>query len=81
MAKVRFPYQTLIDPGAQGNFEFLETRLGGNYTSAPGKVTVSDADFAAPFDGMTAVHYDTTAAKTYLSVRANGIWHVMAGPV
>jgi hypothetical protein len=52
------------------------------YLSAAGKTTVVDADFAhTPGNGTHAVHYDTTAGKAYLSVRANGAWKVMAGPV
>ncbi len=57
---------------------------GTGYFSGVGKTTVTDADFGSTtpiVDGMMAVHYDTSFAKTYLSVRANGSWHVMAGPV
>lgn len=52
------------------------------YLSGAGKITVVDGDFAvAPANGTVAVHYDTTAGKAYLSVRANGAWKVMAGPI
>jgi len=52
------------------------------YFSGASKTTVSDGDFAStPVNGAWAVHYDTSAGKTYFSVRANGTWHVMAGPV
>lgn len=54
----------------------------GKYLSGPGKTTVIDADFAVvPGNGMFAVHRDTTAGKTYFSVRANGAWTVIAGPL
>jgi hypothetical protein len=53
-----------------------------HYFAGAGKTTVTDADFGmTPPDGTTAVHFDSTASKTYLSARANGTWHVMAGPV
>jgi hypothetical protein len=52
------------------------------YLSGAGKTTVVDGDFtAAPGNGTVAVHYDTTGAKAYISVRANGVWKVMAGPI
>ncbi len=52
------------------------------YISGAGKTTVVDGDFTAtPPNGTLAVHYDTTGAKAYLSVRANGVWKVMAGPI
>lgn len=52
------------------------------YKSGAGKTTIVDGDFShAPADGTLAVHRDTTANKIYLSVRAAGTWHVMAGPI
>lgn len=52
------------------------------YFPGAGKTTMADADFdVTPGDGTIAVHYDTTAGKTYFSARANGAWHVMAGPI
>jgi hypothetical protein len=54
----------------------------GKYLTGAGKTTVVDGDFVtAPPDGTTAVHWDSTASKSYLSVRASGTWHVMAGPI
>jgi hypothetical protein len=45
-----------------------------------GVTAITDAMFpVTPPDGMTAVHY--ASSKAYFSVRANGTWHVMAGPV
>jgi hypothetical protein len=52
------------------------------YVHGPGKVTVVDGDFTTPpNDGAHAICWDDTAARAYFSVRANGAWHVMAGPV
>lgn len=65
--------------GGQGTFA---DGITGKYLSGAGKTTVVDGDFTtAPGNGAMAVHFDTTASKTYLSVRANGTWHVMAGPL
>lgn len=53
-----------------------------NYKAGAGKTTASDGDWPqAPPNGALEVTYDTTAGKTYLHARANGTWHVMAGPV
>ena len=52
------------------------------YLSGAGKTTVVDGDFeATPSDGTIAIHRDTTANKTYTSVRAAGVWTVIAGPL
>lgn len=52
------------------------------YVSGAGKTSVTDADFPAKVpDGVLAVHYDSLGTNAYLSVRANGTWHVMAGPI
>lgn len=52
------------------------------YASGAGKTTVTDADFTqVPTDGTLAVHRDTTAGRTYMSVRSNGAWTVVAGPL
>ena len=52
------------------------------YVAGAGKTTASDGDWPqAPANGALEVTYDTTAGKTYLHARANGTWHVMAGPV
>lgn len=52
------------------------------YLSGAGKTTVVDGDFTAtPPNGTIAVHFDSTGVRTYISVRSNGTWHVMAGPI
>ncbi len=52
--------------------------LRGKYLSGAGKTTVVDGDFTfAPGDGTTAIHYDTTGGKGYVSIRANGAWKVV----
>lgn len=52
------------------------------YKSGAGKTTASDSDWiAVPANGVLEITYDTTAGKAYLHARANGTWHVMAGPV
>jgi hypothetical protein len=51
------------------------------YVSGAGKATVVDGDFTSPANGAVAVHYNTTNSKTYVSVRANGAWVVIAGPL
>jgi hypothetical protein len=52
------------------------------YVAAAGKTTVTDADFAPGIqNGAVAVHRDLTANKTYVSVRAAGVWTVIAGPL
>jgi hypothetical protein len=58
--------------------------LAGKFLSGAGKTTVTDNDFASfgpPDNGTVVVHYDTTASKAYISVRANGVWKVMSGPI
>jgi hypothetical protein len=58
--------------------------LGAKFLSGAGKTTVTDGDFAiggTPDNGTIVAHYDTTAGKAYLSVRANGAWKVMSGPI
>jgi hypothetical protein len=52
------------------------------YKTAAGATTVADGDAPmAPDNGDQFNHYDTTGGKAYLSIRANGAWKVMAGPV
>jgi hypothetical protein len=52
------------------------------YLSGAGKTTVVDGDFlVTPGNGMIAIHRDTTAGKTYVSVRSNGAWQVIVGPL
>jgi hypothetical protein len=62
----------------------IPDNLSGKFLSGAGKTTVVDGDFAffgPPDNGTIVVHYDTTAGKAYLSVRANGTWKVMSGPI
>ncbi len=59
------------------------TQIDGiRYVAGASKTTVSDSDFMpVPPNGALAVHRDTSANKTYTSVRANGAWTVTAGPL
>lgn len=80
-------YEQTGDPGAVAvGSIWLDTDavVQTIYVSGAGKTTVSDADLGAgvaAVNGMMLIHYDSTASRTYLSVRSNGTWHVMAGPV